>query len=190
LWASDATAELLEDFQFALGEGVCVDAARTGLPVLVPDVAEATEMLRWPMFAAAVTEQSPARALFGLPLQWGAVNLGVLDLYRRAVGSLSAAQLRDVMAVADIAAVLLLGLRTDPRAGGGGGGAAGGGWLGLAVSGRAEIHQAIGMVLVQLATSASDALARMRAYAFAEQRPLGDVAHDVVTRRLSFTPDR
>jgi hypothetical protein len=27
-------------------------------------------------------EQTPARALFALPRQWGAVNLGVLDLYR------------------------------------------------------------------------------------------------------------
>ena len=44
-------------------------------------------------------------------------------------------------------------------------------------------------VLVQLGVSATDALARMRAYAFVEQRLLGDVAHDVVSRRLHFTPD-
>ena len=45
------------------------------------------------------------------------------------------------------------------------------------------------MVLVQLGVSAADAFARLRAYAFAEQRPLGDVAQDVVARRLTFTND-
>jgi AmiR/NasT family two-component response regulator len=55
--------------------------------------------------------------------------------------------------------------------------------------GRADIHQATGMVLAQLGVGATDALARMRAYAFVEQRLLGDVAHDVVSRRLRFTQD-
>jgi hypothetical protein len=45
------------------------------------------------------------------------------------------------------------------------------------------------MVLAQLGVSATDALARMRAYAFVEQRLLSDVAHDVVSRRLRFTQD-
>ena len=45
------------------------------------------------------------------------------------------------------------------------------------------------MVLAQLEISAADAFARLRAYAFAEQRLLGDVARDVVARRLTFTND-
>jgi hypothetical protein len=45
------------------------------------------------------------------------------------------------------------------------------------------------MVLDQLGISATDALARRRAYAFVEQRLLSEVAHDVVSRRLVFTPD-
>jgi hypothetical protein len=45
------------------------------------------------------------------------------------------------------------------------------------------------MVLAQRGVRVTDALARMRAYAFAEQRLLGDVAHDVVFRRLRFTRD-
>jgi ANTAR domain-containing protein len=62
-------------------------------------------------------------------------------------------------------------------------------WLDHSVYGRAEIHQATGMVLVQLGANATDAVARMRAYAFAEQRSLSDVARDVVSRRLRFTQD-
>jgi len=180
LWSTDATAGLLEDLQFSLGEGVCVEAAVTGRPVLVADVRHTTEGSRWPAFAAAVVEQSDVGALFAVPLQWGTINLGVLDLYRTVPGSLSDAQLRDAMSAADMAALMFLAVRTDPGEGV---------WLDHSVHGRAEIHQATGMVLAQLGVSATDALARMRAYAFVEQRSLSDVAHDVVSRRLRFTQD-
>lgn len=180
LWASDATAELLEDLQFSLGEGACIEAALTGRPVLVPDLQHSTQTIRWPIFAAAVMEQSDVGALFALPLQWGTINLGVLDMYRTAPGSLNSAQLRDAISAANMAALMFLGVRTDPGDGQ---------WLDHSLHGRAEVHQATGMVLVQLGVSATDALARMRAYAFVEQRLLSDVAHDVVSRRLSFTQD-
>lgn len=180
LCATDATAELLENLQFSLGEGACVEAAVTGRPVLVADMHHTTEVSRWPTFAAAVVEQSDVGALFAMPLQWGTINLGVLDLYRTAPGALSNAQLRDAISAADMAALMFLGVRTGPG---------NGEWLDQSLHGRAEIHQATGMVLVQLGISATDALARMRAYAFAEQRLLSDVAHDVVSRRLRFTQD-
>jgi GAF domain-containing protein/ANTAR domain-containing protein len=180
LCATDATVGLLEDLQFSLGEGACVEAAVTGRPVLVADLHHTPEASRWPAFAAAVVEQSDVEALFAVPLQWGTVNLGVLDLYRKAPGSLSDAQLRDAMSAADMAALMFVGVRTDPGDGV---------WLDHSLHGRVEIHQATGMVLAQLGVSAQDALARMRAYAFAEQRLLSDVAHDVVSRRLRFTQD-
>jgi hypothetical protein len=180
LWASDATAELLEDLQFSLGEGACIEAAVTARPVFVPDLSDTAETGRWPIYAAAVVEQAGIGAVFALPLQWGAITVGVLDLYRRAPGSLSQEQSRDALSAADAATLMLLGLRTDPgedlawdRS-----------W-----SNRAEIHQATGMVVAQLEISATDAFARLRAYAFAEQRPLGDVARDVVARRLHFSKD-
>ena len=180
LCATDATAELLEELQFSLGEGACVEAAVTGRPVLVADMHHSTEVSRWPTFAAAVVEQSDVGALFAVPFQWGAINLGVLDLYRTVPGSLSDVQLRDAIGAADMAALMFLGMRTDPGDGV---------WLDHSMYGRAEIHQATGMVLAQLGVSATDALARMRAYAFVEQRLLSDVAHDVVSRRLRFTQD-
>ena len=60
-------------------------------------------------------------------------------------------------------------------------------WPDHAPSSRAEFHQATGIVLAQLGVSAPQALARMRGYAFVEQRLLIDVARDVVSRRLQFT---
>ena len=182
LAATDAVAELLEDLQFTFNEGACMEAARTGNPVLVGDLRHSGEVERWPMFAAAVMERSAVRAVFALPLQWGAVNLGVLDLYRLQPGALDDAQLRDAIAAADAAALMMLGLRTDPDQGGVD-------WLDHAVAHRAEIHQAAGMVSVQLDVTTDEALARMRAHAFVHDRLLIDVACDVVARRLMFTED-
>ncbi|MDN5859139.1 MAG: GAF and ANTAR domain-containing protein [Pseudonocardia sp.] len=178
LHATDPTADLLEDLQFSLGEGACIEAATTGRPVLVPDLAHAADAARWPMFAAAVAEHTDVRAVFALPLQWGTTNLGVLDMHRAAPGSLDGPRLRDAVAATGTATLMMLGLRTDPGDGR---------WLDGSVSGRAVIHQATGMIVAQLGVSMTDAFARLRAYAFTQERPLGDVAQDVVSRRLRFT---
>ena len=52
------------------------------------------------------------------------------------------------------------------------------------------LYQAQGMVMVQLGVSLGEAMSRLRAHAFAENRPLGDVAADVVARRLALQADR
>jgi len=82
---------------------------------------------------------------------------------------------------AETAALMMLGLRIEPDGQGG--------WLDPAVAHRAEIHQAAGMVSVQLDLSTAQALARMRAHAFVHNRLLIQVALDVVARRLVFTQD-
>jgi hypothetical protein len=48
------------------------------------------------------------------------------------------------------------------------------------------VHQAAGMVAVQLGVSVGQALVRLRAYAFSNDRSLADVARDVVARELRF----
>lgn len=182
LYASDVTADLLEDLQFSLGEGACIDAATSGRPVLAPDIADPAEAGRWPVYAAAVVEQARIGAIFAFPLQWGAINLGVLDLYRRAPGPLGPGQLRDAISAADAAALMLLGLRTDPDPD------SAAAWD-RSWSGRAEIHQATGMIVAQLRIGPTDAFARLRAHAFTEGMPLADVARDVVARRLRLRED-
>ena len=78
----------MEELQFTLGEGPCVESSGTGRPVLQPDLAR-TGPARWPGFSAAALEAGIG-AVFALPLRVGAIRLGVLDLYRDAVGGLSA----------------------------------------------------------------------------------------------------
>jgi hypothetical protein len=48
------------------------------------------------------------------------------------------------------------------------------------------VHQASGMVAAQLDVSIGQALIRLRAYAFGNDRPLSEVANDVVARKLRF----
>ena len=219
LSATDPTAATLEDLQFSLGEGACIEAAVSGRPVLIPDNHDQARTARWPMFAAAVAEQTGVRALFALPLQMGAINLGVLDLYRNTPGHLPGHELRDAVAAADTATLLLLAAPTPPgnahadghsidaqhpdrrpqggwHANGDGGYAARGEgswsdglWRDGLWNDRAEVHQATGMILAQLDVPAQDAFVRLRAHAFATRRPLADIARDVVARRLVFTQD-
>ena len=48
------------------------------------------------------------------------------------------------------------------------------------------VHQAAGIVSAQLDVSVAEALIRLRAHAFANDRLLTDVAQDVVAHRLRF----
>jgi hypothetical protein len=178
LWASDPVADLLEDLQFTLGEGPCMTAATTGHPDLAPDLGDPATTGRWPMFAAAVTERTDVAAVFALPLQCATINLGVLDLYRRTPGPLPPGQLRDAIHAVDIAAMLLLGLRTDPTAAHPDDGAWGR---------RGDIHRAAGLLAAQLDITPTAALARLRAHAYTEHWLLADVARDVLARRLHIT---
>jgi hypothetical protein len=49
---------------------------------------------------------------------------------------------------------------------------------------RSEIHQAQGMVMVQLGTDLATAMVRLRAHAYGGGRRLGEVARDIVSGRL------
>jgi AmiR/NasT family two-component response regulator len=54
---------------------------------------------------------------------------------------------------------------------------------------RAEIHQATGIVSVQLGVTLTAALDHLQSYAHAHQRSLGEIAADVVAHRLHFNPE-
>jgi hypothetical protein len=119
--------------------------------------------------------------LFGFPLQWEATNVGVLDLYRRTPGPLTDSQLNDVLTATNMTTRLLLGVLTNPNARDT--------LEELPWAGRSEIHLATGILMIQLHTSAADALARLRAHAFTHHRLLDEVAHDVATGQLHLSPN-
>lgn len=172
----------LEELQFTLGQGPGIDAASGAGPVLVPDLAGHEAVRRWPVFAPAAVHHG-VRALFALPVAAGAARIGVLDVYRAAPGDLGAKRLTTALAYADAVLVLVL----DERGQVAGGSAREG--RDLLPERRAEVHQAAGMVSVQLGVGVGEALVRLRAYAYVHDRRLADVAADVVARRLRFVPD-
>ncbi len=179
---SDPAAERLEELQFTLGEGPCIDAFEVRRPVLIPDLGTVA-LGRWPVYSSAAFEGG-VRAVFAFPLQVGASRLGVLDLFRYRPGPLTAEQVARALVFADVAVGTLL----DGQDRAGPDVAAGG--LVEAMDSRAELFQAQGMVMVQLGIPLAEALARLRAYAYAENRSLADVARDVVARRLRFDRDQ
>src|ERR1051325_385403 len=128
----------------------------------------------------AACREAGALAVFGFPLQLGAVQLGALNLYRDRPGPLSDDQYADALVLAGVAAraVLAIQAQAPPEA------------LApefeLEANFRFVVHQASGMVAVQLGVGVGEALIRLRAYAFANDRPITEVAEDVVGRRLRF----
>lgn len=175
--ASDPSSRQLEELQFTLGEGPWAEAFDTGRPVLVPDLAD-HDWRRWPLYASAAHDLG-VRAVFAFPIRIGASRLGVLDVFRDRTGELTGEQIGQAVTFADVAlAVVLDGQQAAPD---------GAIPAGFDDSFRADVAQAQGMVMVQLGVSITEALVRLRAYAYAQSRPVGEVARDVVARSLTFT---
>ena len=177
LFASDELSAVLEDLQFTTGEGPAADESRLGAPVLVGDLELAAT--RWPGFVPEAVAAG-ARAMFAVPLQAGAIQVGVLSLYRAVSGALTAEELADVLVFADAALHILL----DAASGVSGSPAY------RPLNGfsdrRDVVHQATGMIAVQLDVGLHEALVRLRAHAFARGTALGEVAAEVVSRQLRF----
>jgi len=177
LHATDRLASELEELTLTLGEGPGVDAIENG-PVLVADLMAGHWSARWPAFTSG-TVRAGTRAVFALPLRVGAIRLGVMSLYRSGPGALGTDQLADALLLADMACALLLDAAQHDHS-------PGGRQPEQARPRHPEVHQATGMLTVQLGVSAAVALSRLRAYAYAHDRRLRDVAADVVARRLRF----
>lgn len=178
---TDAVSTLIEDLQFELGEGPCADAYRQDRPVLEPDLADPA-VVRWVAFTPPAV-LAGARAVFGFPLQVGAVRLGALNLYCDQPGHLTDDQFADGLVMADVAAQALLIMQAS---------APPGSLVAELESGsnfQYVIHQATGMVAAQLEVNVAQALIRLRGYAFGHGRPLTEVAKDVVAGRLRLTTD-
>jgi hypothetical protein len=192
-WGREAVAIALDDLQFTIGQGPGFEAAAAGEPGLVSDVRE--HAARWPGFVPGALELE-VRAVFAFPLRIGAISVGVLTAHRAVPGPLVDGQLADALALAEAVGVLLLHWApadVDADADAGRAAQDGGRRAGWAqpVTHRAEVHQATGMISVQLDVSLAEALVRLRAHAYAQDRSVAEIAADVVARRLRFQdPDR
>ena len=180
-YATDAVSARVEQLQFLLGEGPCRDAYGSASPVLADDLRATGWQRRWPAFAPAAV-LAGAHAVFAIPLLVGTSGLGVLDLYRDSAGEMAGQEVADALVFADAVTDLLLAetaAHVDDED-------TPDGVIGGASLQRATVHQATGMVSVQLGVPVEDALVGLRAHAFAVGRDLDEVAADVIARRLRF----
>ena len=178
---TDEVSSLIEEAQYTLGEGPCVDAHRLGEVVSEPDLAAAGGS-RWAAFSRRASGAG-ARAVFGYPIRIGTVRLGALDLYRDRAGLLEDEEHANALVMADVAARAVLAAQAGAPPGA----------LGIDIDEDlylwGAVHQAAGMVSVQLDIPVADALVRLRASAFLTDRLVSEVARDVVERRLHFDAD-
>lgn len=177
--ASGSTSAEVEELQFTMGEGPCLEAYASRLPVLVSDLSQMTGT-SWPGYARAAQARG-VRAVFAFPLQTGRVRLGALDVYRCETGSLSTVALKLALVFADVALEGFLescgdGQPLPERS------------LEPGIM-RYEVYQAQGMVRIQLEVSMEEALLRLRAHAFATGDRLSKVADEVINRRLVLDRD-
>jgi GAF domain-containing protein len=175
LSATDERAVRVDELQFDLGQGPCWDALTTRRPVIEPDLSRTTS---WPQFSRALDRQN-IRSLFAFPLTFGPLDLGAIDLYSLDPVQLSQQQQEQTVALSAVVSRIVLRHAVDQSAV----------TERVAPFSRRVIHQATGMVLAQLDITAEDAYLLIQARAFADGRPMQDVAQDIVKRQLRFTRD-
>jgi hypothetical protein len=176
LCASGDRAQALEDAQFTLGEGPSCEAVSSGSAVVEENVTSARPA-RWPALAS-LARDAGVEGIFAFPIQIGAARLGVLTCYEKEAGAWPTDRYADALVACDVLSHVILAIQAKAPSGD----------LAEALrdagSYRAEVHQASGMLSVQGTISVSEALVRLRSFAYASQRPISDLASSIIARKL------
>ena len=186
LGSSGARARMYDELQFTLGEGPCLDSVLRRIPILIVDLGDPEEA-RWPAYRPAMLAHQ-IRGVYAMPVVVAGEFVGALDLFRARPGPLLAADLAGAVAAAELAAIPLLDLLdgdlqaavTDPNSNA---------WAELNKLTRAELSQAIGMLVAQLEVEPALALILLRAHAYASGRSVTGIARDILDRRLKLEAD-
>jgi hypothetical protein len=178
LFTTDALAARLEDLQDVLGEGPGHTAAATGR-IEVCSLRDGRTS-PWPQFADTALGLVGRATVHAVPMRPDGEVLGVMTLYREERhGDAPLALPGDTLL--RLAAATAAALMRDPDA------------IAEEVEqgpwqSRARIHQATGMVVAQLGLAPDDAMAVLKAHAYAGEISLEDVASRVLDRALRFHP--
>jgi hypothetical protein len=184
--SSGQLSRTLDELQFTYGEGPCMDAFAERRPILAPDLNGPGEG-RWPALTQAFLGHG-IQAVFALPVAVANSPIGALDLFRHSSGPLDDDAMAGGMWAAGLAALPLLDLMasdTDWEKATNGQGS----WDQLASLERVEVYQATGMIVAALDISPADALVRLRAHAISRSLTAGEVAYQILDRRLVLDDD-
>nr|WP_217270891.1 GAF and ANTAR domain-containing protein [Frigoribacterium sp. VKM Ac-2836] len=175
--SSDPVSARRDEIQFDLGEGPCWQAHSTNRPVVEHDLATAPPTA-WPAAAAALTEAGVV-SVAAFPLSYGRLDLGAVDLYCDERRELTDDEVDQARTLACIAGKSVLTRALDALE-------SGDDSLFPTTFPR-EVHQASGMVMMQLGVGVDEALLVIRGHAWSSGRPLREIASDIVLRRLDFS---
>jgi hypothetical protein len=170
LLATDEVSERVAQLEFALGEGPGIDAVQSGLPTAADDLDSGISVRRWPLFATEAVSAG-VRAVQAYPIMFDARAVGTVGLYSHVPVRLTSEQHRHAKDITELIGLALL----DPASG-----------ESIGSGLRMTVHQAAGMVMQQSGLSVQEALVLLRSTAFSEDRPVTDVAADVIARRRRF----
>lgn len=175
LCASSEYAARFEDTQELVREGPGLEVLSSGRAVVSADGAET--LRRWPGLVGALGTGSVGMesvAVHALPMRPASSLVGVMTVHHLESPSAPPFDLSDLQFLADAVGAALVGDQTahhDPS---------------RMWSERDRISQATGMVVVQLALGPDDALAVLRAHAFAQAVSLAEISRRVIARELDF----
>ncbi|MFH8379289.1 GAF and ANTAR domain-containing protein [Streptomyces cyaneofuscatus] len=176
LCASNQMATDLEEVQFTVQEGPCITAAETGEQTHLTDWNAGAR--QWPLFTAGFREKHPdVQGVHAFPLWFGDYVLGSVDVATRVPGGLTGDAIEQATEAVDAVAQALLPaqqmlLEEDEYPP----------WepAGVLRAHWSDTHCAIGVVAVKEEINTDDALALMRAQAFATGRTLAEITADIL----------
>jgi len=172
LCATDVLSERVEDSQDVLREGPSLDAFRTQTAIC--GHSHDDQVARWPMLSQSLDQPGRPVLMHAFPMQPDSEVLGVLSAYQTHEHGLSRS-CADAQFLADAICVAVLGGMDSPEE------------ADLLWAARDQVSQATGMVVAQLSIAPNDALALLRAHAFAHGITVAEVSRRIVTRDLAFT---
>ena len=175
--ASDHLATLLDEQQFALGDGPTFDAQDSSTPIVVADTGNPKAGRKWPAFTP-IAERHGIQGVFAFPLRIGMAYLGVMSAYRSRPDAPSANEYADGLILASMATADLVrhqaGVTPPDLAD----------IFAPGLAAQSQLQIATGMVSELLNCSAVSALVRIRARAFADDKPVSEIARAIVAREL------
>lgn len=178
--SSDERAPLIDEEQYLVGDGPCLEALRTGEVVEVKD--QRTDN-RWEAYAVRAREHGVFSTL-SLPLIVDGRSIGAMNLYSEEQADAFEGAVREkAETFARRASVALtLTMRYHEQA-------EGSRQLERALSSRSTIDQAIGILMAQQHCDASVAFDLLRQHSQNSNRKLRDIAEELVSRVGGTPPD-
>jgi GAF domain-containing protein len=170
--SSSEEMRVLELFEIQAQEGPCLDAYRTGQPVLERGLADGEP--RWPRFSAEALAAG-FNSVHALPMRLRGSVIGALNLFHVEPTGMTSADIDAAQALADVATITVLQYRSSLEA------QRINEQLDHALNSRIVIEQAKGMVAEREGIDMEHAFARLRTHARSHNLRLVDLARDVIT---------